>query len=99
MWPQSRYRGRQRVFLRTMSPPHIYMEVACTAKRNFDRECKKTFATKSAKSRREQMQRRAFLFNHLISAGEPGARSQFHPTASQVRSLCNLILYPFPNSG
>jgi hypothetical protein len=24
------------------------MEVACTAKRNFDRECKKTFATKSA---------------------------------------------------
>jgi hypothetical protein len=27
------------------------MEVACTAKRNFDRECKKTFATKSAPSR------------------------------------------------
>src|SRR5262245_42873743 len=26
------------------------MEVACTAKRNFDRECKKTFATKSALS-------------------------------------------------
>src|SRR5262245_54798731 len=26
------------------------MEVACTAKRNFDRECKKTFATKSAQS-------------------------------------------------
>src|SRR5262245_23659792 len=26
------------------------MEVACTAKRNFDRECKKTFATKSAMS-------------------------------------------------
>src|SRR5262249_54061646 len=26
------------------------MEVACTAKRNFDRECKKTFATKSAHS-------------------------------------------------
>src|SRR5262245_5994971 len=45
MWPQSRYRGRQRVFLRTMRSPRIYMEVACTAKRNFDRECKKTFHT------------------------------------------------------
>jgi hypothetical protein len=51
MWPQSRYRGRQRVFLRTMRSPHIYTEVACTAKRNFDRECKKTFATKSARKR------------------------------------------------
>jgi hypothetical protein len=29
-------------------PPHLYTKVACTAKRNFDRECKKTFATKSA---------------------------------------------------
>jgi len=31
-------------------PPHLYTKVACTAKRNFDRECKKTFATISARS-------------------------------------------------
>jgi hypothetical protein len=30
------------------------MEVACTPKRNFDRECKKTFATKSAQSRSDR---------------------------------------------
>src|SRR5262245_41269514 len=48
MWLQSSYRGRQRVFLRTMRSPTYLHEVACTAKRNFDRECKKTFATKSA---------------------------------------------------
>src|ERR1700731_740777 len=51
MWPQSRYRGRQRVYLQAMrSPPHIYTKVACTAKRNFDHECKKTFATKSVRT-------------------------------------------------
>src|ERR1700724_3333969 len=33
------------------TPPHIYTKVACTAKRNFDHECKKTFATKSALKR------------------------------------------------
>src|ERR1700724_3529421 len=33
------------------TPPHIYTKVACTAKRNFDHECKKTFATKSANRR------------------------------------------------
>src|SRR5262245_7386438 len=35
------------------------MEVACAAKRNFDREYKKTFATKSATTSREQMQQHA----------------------------------------
>src|ERR1700732_4706062 len=34
--------------IRQRGPPHIYTKVACTAKRNFDHECKKTFATKSA---------------------------------------------------
>src|ERR1700730_17767577 len=50
MWPQSRYRGRRRVYLQAMRPPHLYTKFACTAKRNFDHECKKTFATKSATS-------------------------------------------------
>ena len=45
-----RYRGRQRVYLQAMRSPHLYTKVACTAKRNFDHECKKTFATKSARS-------------------------------------------------
>src|ERR1700730_11187444 len=48
MWPQSRYRGRQRVYLHAMRSPHLYTKIVCTAKRNFDHECKKTFATKSA---------------------------------------------------
>src|SRR5262245_24285159 len=50
------------------------MEVACTAKRNFDRECKKTFATKSARSRHSQNGRHigacwraVLLFDHVGS--------------------------------
>src|SRR6478736_655715 len=39
---------------RHCGPPHIYTKGACTAKRNFDHECKKTFATKSATSRAPQ---------------------------------------------
>jgi hypothetical protein len=57
MWPQSRYRGRQRVYVQAMRSPHIYTIVACTAKRNFDHECKKTFATKSALSSPERVHR------------------------------------------
>src|ERR1700738_790135 len=49
MWPQSRYRGRQRVYLHAMRSPHLYTKIACTAKRNFDHQCKKTFSTASVK--------------------------------------------------
>src|SRR5262245_59905598 len=50
------------------------MEVACKAKINFDRECKKAFATKSARSGCEQMQQTVALFNHLVGAGEQRGR-------------------------
>jgi hypothetical protein len=67
MWPQSRYRGRQRVYLQAMRfPPHLYTKVACTAKRNFDHECKKTFATQSAKSDQSAPQQTA-LFDQPIT--------------------------------
>src|ERR1700738_5484322 len=38
-------------------PPHLYTKVACTAKRNFDHECKKTFSTASVKSGGDQCSR------------------------------------------
>src|SRR5262249_42075320 len=64
------------------------MEVACTAKRNFDRECKKTFATKSAITGREQMQQEdvpvARLLDHLVGAPEQRRR---HVEAKRLRSL------------
>src|SRR5262245_48517967 len=80
------------------------MEVACTAKRNFDRECKKTFATKSAKRRlmhrSKQRARSPFaertLWNFFagVGAGHSGlmlaARITFaHFSASLARNFPN----------
>ena len=47
--------------------PHIYTKVACTAKRNFDHECKRTFATKSA---------------HRVDSLRCEGSGQWHPTYS-----------------
>src|SRR5262245_44884051 len=37
-------------FFRQRGPPNFYTIIACTAKRNFDHECKKTFSTASTLS-------------------------------------------------
>jgi hypothetical protein len=46
-------------------PPHLYTEIASTAKRIFDCQCKKTFATKSAMSGTHAVQKTASLFDQL----------------------------------
>src|SRR5262245_41401676 len=63
------------------------MEVACTAKRNFDRECKKTFATKSANSRPEQVQQteQAYSITSSAMASSPGGK--LRPNALAVLRL------------
>src|ERR1700736_6268110 len=50
MWPQSRYRGRQRGYLQAMRSPISLHESRVYSQKKFDHECKKTFATKSAPS-------------------------------------------------
>ena len=75
MWPQSRYRGRQRVSSGDEVPHIFYMKIASTAKRIFDRQCKKTFATKSAISRPEQTQQNCISIRSFRGARtcDPGA--------------------------
>jgi hypothetical protein len=51
MWPQSHYRGRQRVYRQAMRSPTFLHESCVYSQKNFDHECKKTFATKSALKR------------------------------------------------
>src|SRR6202040_3360756 len=43
--------GASEFIFRQLGPPHLYTKVASTAKRIFDRQCKKTFATKSVETR------------------------------------------------
>jgi len=51
--------------------PHIYTKIAPTAKRIFDHQCKKTFATISAISGLMRCSKLRLLVDHLVCAGEP----------------------------
>jgi hypothetical protein len=63
---QSRYRGRQSVYRLAMRSPTSLHENRVYAKINFDDQGKRTFATKSNTTGREQAQQIA-LFDHLAS--------------------------------
>jgi hypothetical protein len=56
-----------------MRSPTSLHEIVCTAKRNFDHECKKTFATKSAATGLMQRSKKT-LFDHLVGDGEQRGR-------------------------
>src|SRR6516165_11656377 len=47
--------------VRRGGPPHLYTKIACTAKRNFNDECKRTFATRSARTGHEQVQQNLLM--------------------------------------
>src|SRR5260370_196442 len=52
MWPQSRYRGRQRVYLQAMRSPHIFIRKSSVQpKEILITSAKRLLPTKSAKSR------------------------------------------------
>src|SRR5262245_27631031 len=63
------------------------MEVACTAKRNFDRECKKTFATKSARSGCEQPQQNSRVIRSPHRDGRTGLEVDDQLTFRPVLAL------------
>src|ERR1700737_5216384 len=46
MWPQSRYRGRQRVYLQAMRSPTSLHESRVYSQKKFYHECKKDFCNK-----------------------------------------------------
>ena len=60
--------------VRRRGPSHLYTKSAPAARRIFDHQCETTFATKSAKSGREQLQQTASLFDHLVGADEQRRR-------------------------
>src|SRR5262245_21175132 len=70
MWPQSRCRGRQRVFLRTMRSPTYLHGSRLYSQKKFDCECKKTFATKSARKRHMHCSKTHRIFDHRVGEGE-----------------------------
>src|SRR6516162_5011814 len=57
--------------VRRRCPPHLYTKIACTAKRNFDDDCKRTFATKSAISGPSALQQTAYLLGGLLNLHNP----------------------------
>jgi hypothetical protein len=70
--------------------PHIFTtKVACTAKRNFDHEGKKTFATKSAHKRPAYLGRVGPLRGHWLDCRDrPLRTSRGHPPArSRARAI------------
>jgi hypothetical protein len=46
------------------------MKIAPTARKIFDQQCKRTFATISAITGREQAQQKSPLLDHLVGAGK-----------------------------